>query len=585
MAGHQPELFHPGVWFKNFALSAIAKEHGATAINLVIDSDVMKSNALIAPGGCSSSPMREAIPFDTPSARLPFEERPILDRDIFGSFGHRVADRIAKLVPRSLIEKFWPMVLERAQSVDRIGYCIAQARHKLEGEWGAKTLEVPQSAVCDGDAFYWFLTHVLAELPRFRNDYNSAVHEYRQANRIRNAAHPVPDLIADGAWMEAPFWIWTKTNPERRRMFAMRRGSEIIIGDREGWELRLPLDAKGDLAQADASDAVAALSAAAQAGMKIRTRALATTLWARLALGDLFLHGIGGAKYDQVTDRLIESFFELPPPGIMVLSATLLLPVDRPTASAEKLRSIRHELRETTYHPERFISASTDSIAKSLIETKRNWIETPLNVNNSYARHAAIDRINLVLQPWVASHRKRTALAEQNQTERDLRCNKILGSRDQGFCLFPEVFWGVCGGGLRFVLGGVFLGWAGLWCFGVWRLGFFLLVVLSFGGCLGGRRLGGVCVGGGGVRGGGGGRSVGWCGFWVWGGGGVGDGGCVLALLLSIVLGGWWCVVMTWYLTAVWVCAFLGGGVETFGDGKVFGWWGDMLVADGFVMD
>ena len=24
MAGHQPELFHPGVWFKNFALGALA---------------------------------------------------------------------------------------------------------------------------------------------------------------------------------------------------------------------------------------------------------------------------------------------------------------------------------------------------------------------------------------------------------------------------------------------------------------------------------------------------------------------------------------------------------------------------------
>ena len=62
----------------------------------------------------------------------------------------------------------------------------------------------------------------------------------------------------------------------------------------------------------------------ARQGVKIRSRALVTTLWARLALSDLFLHGIGGAKYDQVTDRLIESFFDLAPPAIMVLSATFI---------------------------------------------------------------------------------------------------------------------------------------------------------------------------------------------------------------------------------------------------------------------
>src|SRR5205809_55902 len=40
LAGHQPELFHPGVWFKNFVISSIAKARGGTSINLVIDSDV-----------------------------------------------------------------------------------------------------------------------------------------------------------------------------------------------------------------------------------------------------------------------------------------------------------------------------------------------------------------------------------------------------------------------------------------------------------------------------------------------------------------------------------------------------------------
>ena len=44
-------------------------------------------------------------------------------------------------------------------------------------------------------------------------------------------------------------------------------------------------------------------------GIRLRPRALTTTMYLRLAMGDLFLHGIGGAKYDQLTDRIIEHFF------------------------------------------------------------------------------------------------------------------------------------------------------------------------------------------------------------------------------------------------------------------------------------
>ena len=33
------------------------------------------------------------------------------------------------------------------------------------------------------------------------------------------------------------------------------------------------------------------------------------TLWARLLLCDLFIHGIGGAQYDRVTDLIVENYF------------------------------------------------------------------------------------------------------------------------------------------------------------------------------------------------------------------------------------------------------------------------------------
>ncbi len=67
LAGHQPELFHPGVWLKNFALGGLARRHHATAINLVIDSDTTKSLGLRVPGGSPDRPGVELICFDQSS--------------------------------------------------------------------------------------------------------------------------------------------------------------------------------------------------------------------------------------------------------------------------------------------------------------------------------------------------------------------------------------------------------------------------------------------------------------------------------------------------------------------------------------
>jgi len=55
-------------------------------------------------------------------------------------------------------------------------------------------------------------------------------------------------------------------------------------------------------------------------------RALTLTLFARLILGDFFIHGIGGGKYDEVTDQIIRDYFGIDPPAFQVVSGTLHLP-------------------------------------------------------------------------------------------------------------------------------------------------------------------------------------------------------------------------------------------------------------------
>ncbi len=91
LAGHQPQLFHPGVWFKNFALSDLAAQHRAVAVNLAIDSDTIKAASLRVPTGTVDLPRAESVSFDQPGAEIPYEERRIVDRACLESFGERAS--------------------------------------------------------------------------------------------------------------------------------------------------------------------------------------------------------------------------------------------------------------------------------------------------------------------------------------------------------------------------------------------------------------------------------------------------------------------------------------------------------------
>ncbi len=313
----------------------------------------------------------------------------------------------------------------------------------MEADWGLQTLEIPLSSVCQTEPFCWFVAHLLAQLPRFRQVYNEAVREYRRLHRIRNRAHPAAELSSQGRRLEAPLWVFTDDDPRRRVLTAECHTDRIVLSDGQRLRINLPLSADGDAARA-----VERLMELPGQGVRIRSRALITTLWARLALGHLFVHGVGGAKYDQLTDVLIRRFFGVVPPRFAVVSATLHLPVRRPevlgeVVSVEQLRAIRRQLRELDHHPEQFIDqADANMVGVSnnptdLAAAKSAWIRTASTPQNARTRCRAIRQINRSLQPWVEARRRRLQESEV-EAVRTLRAAEVLCSREYGFCLFPE---------------------------------------------------------------------------------------------------------------------------------------------------
>ncbi|MCX7428579.1 MAG: hypothetical protein NTW96_23505, partial [Planctomycetia bacterium] len=269
MAGHQPQLVHPGVWFKNFALDRLARRHGAVAVNLIVDNDTIKGTSTRVPCQSPEAPEAADVAFDAAGETVPYEERRIVDRACFETFGRRAAERIGRLVPDSMVERYWSLAVRRSRETDNLGACLAQSRHELEGRWGLRTLEIPTSRVCRSEPFAWFVAHLLANLDRLRRMHNEIVREYRRANRIRSESHPVPDLAEDGEWLESPFWVWTATDPRRRALFARRLPRGVELTDRASLRVELPLTA-----DAPADRAVERLMGLAAEGVKIRCRTL-----------------------------------------------------------------------------------------------------------------------------------------------------------------------------------------------------------------------------------------------------------------------------------------------------------------------
>jgi hypothetical protein len=279
--------------------------------------------------------------------------------------------------------------------------------------------------------------------------------DHRRTFRIRSRTHPVPELVEIDGWHEAPFWVWTSDDPRRRRLFARASApGRLELTDRQEWHCELPLSP-----ESDGRSAVEQLASLAERGMKIRPRALTTTMLLRLLYSDVFVHGIGGAAYDRLTDRLIERLFGIKPPAFVAATATLLLPIERPHGSAAELHQVEAELRELNYHPERYLPKSApsdeatiardgsplhqlpDAEAVLLAAEKQKWLAALPPRGSRLERHRHIARINQELQPWLAE-RRRSLLNRREKLARLLHRESLLSGRAFSYCLFPiETIW------------------------------------------------------------------------------------------------------------------------------------------------
>jgi len=443
--GHQPELFHPGVWVKNFAAAALANQRGGVALNLIVDDDIPKSSSIRAPRVANGRTTFRRIDFDRWEGEAPYEELPVHDEALFASFGERVERALQGLIADPLIRDYWPEVLPYRGSGLPLGLRLALGRRRLEGSWGVSNLEIPLSRMCQTEGFYWFACHLLAHLPRYLRIYNDALNEYRALYGIRSKNHPVTALSRRGDWLEAPFWIWRAGGSRRRSLFVRqdKRTMQLRIADEAEPFLELPL--AEDL---EADRAVERLRELEASPIRLRTRALTTTMFLRTLFGDLFIHGIGGAKYDELGDEITGRFMSFEPPGFLTMSMTVMLGLAEHSTSQSALTSIDREIRSLIYNPDRHLAEPLDNGQRELVARKAAVVaREPELPKERVERFREIRAINDQLFPFVEG--RIDELRERRQgVAQQLAANRVARNREFSLVLHS-------GERLRDLMGGV----------------------------------------------------------------------------------------------------------------------------------
>lgn len=353
-SGHQPVVFHPGLAVKACALARLARA-GNGVIFFSVDCDEFKEsqppvpaveNGRLAKRRADLFPQEGKAIFETaavePAARL--LERLGRVRDELS-----VEPRLAE--PARALSRYLDKIgVEGLDGMDFTARAVFM-RRKWLAERADRLPELPVSRLCAGGPFTAFSRDILQNIERFTGIYNGQLARYRKERKLRYKANPFPDLDETNGLFEAPFWVIGGLGREKLYVRPAGDGKVFLFGARTG-QFGFEDIERGKVG--------------------IRPRAITLSIFLRLFVCDLFIHGVGGSKYDIVTDRIIEEYYGIDAPAYSCMSASVWIGV--PAADPrERMDKIRERLRWLDSHPEK--SAATDPQFASLAAEKASLLE------------------------------------------------------------------------------------------------------------------------------------------------------------------------------------------------------------------
>lgn len=445
LCGHQPDFFHAGVWAKGLVASALARRTGGQARFLIVDSDVPRRIGFDWPdtGGANYRLRRS---FAAATDWRSYEHLADPDAIGFAAMFNAVKLGSSGEPPEPLVA-FREGFLGKPERLDSpLGYVdrwVAGLRSVDRMLGPASPFFVRTSELFSthdqtrNRSAPAFVSHLILHAREFATAYNRALTTYRLRRGIKGRRHPIPDLAVEGDGVELPFWVLSADRPRERLVVQCRNDQEVALYAGAG--------GRTSLGREELFRDPAATLAGALGDRRIRPRALVQTMYVRLFCCDLFIHGIGGAKYDQITDEIIRSFFGIEPPDFACVSATRWLPLRRFDVTEAEWHGAHLSHRDLRYNPQRYLgSTRSASGLDDLLSERERAINDSVRLKRERpkartARRSAFDRIrraNAGLLQAAPELLESSAKHLAELTEQ-LAHNRIAKSREWFFALHP----------------------------------------------------------------------------------------------------------------------------------------------------
>ncbi|MDR7481751.1 MAG: hypothetical protein QN203_04495 [Armatimonadota bacterium] len=416
--GHQPVLAHPGIWIKVLAMSRLVPA-GGVGLHCVVDSDALDVVAAEVPCVADGRLVRARVVLAEAAPDVPAEAMPAPTPAQWRAFLAEIDARIRTVaVPAVLAGWERTLALPPPPTTAGLAGAVTFVRRALEGP--RPYLDLPVSRLHRSAAFRRFCWAIVQDARHFAEVHNAALAAYREHYGVRTTAQPFPDLLIQDGVVEAPFWV---VRHGRRRPLMVEVATGRLLAEAEPVGL-VPQDPDEP----------------AFAALPIRPRALTLTAFVRLGVADLFIHGIGGGRYDRATDAIARAFFGVAPPPYATVTATLWLPFASGAHPADERRRLHRQLLDLQHNPDRFLPAH-DGPHRALVEEK--WalirrLERGEARTRRERRQATqrIREINEILRVQVADRvaAVQDALRRLDRLEQDAEATT---ARTYPFLLFP----------------------------------------------------------------------------------------------------------------------------------------------------
>jgi len=372
-AGHQAWFWHPGILAKDFALAAACARLGAQAIHLVVDHIANPALTIDVPVRRGDALYVEPLRLGDENLAVGTGRRPPLSRA-------QLAEAIYRLRENA--------VGEIAVDLDRLldvppGF---DALRSLSDSITAMQLHAVQ-AWCPN--VFVLRTSQLARLASFQTLAKRMLHDARACVAAYNdavgevPAAGVAPLLVERDRVELPLWV-IETAGTLGRVFADLADATPMLTREDGTPIKLTT-----------TDGVEHLPLA--------PKALTLTAFMRSTMCDLFIHGTGGAVYEQVTEHWWDAWTAQPLAPLTVVSADVTLNFTVPVATKADLQRavwFRHHL---PHNIDRYMRDPSE-LDPALLAEKRALLQGDPAAHDKPTRRAARRRLRAINRILTQKH-------------------------------------------------------------------------------------------------------------------------------------------------------------------------------------